>query len=216
MRSILSPLLLSLPLLTQAAMGPAFSLGPTSPNAWIRSATSTLIVPDVPAHNAGDLSLWVGMGTSTGDLIQAITDQSGGQDKGWTSFAYTLPKGAAPRQMTPVPVHPGDRVTSSYSYNASTSCYDQHVRVNDRPVSRLSTASGHALGFGSAVECGATDCGAVGAHAWVDTRIVLNEADPGFARTFGRADGVRAELRMEEGGRVWVVGEAGIPEFSFF
>ena len=72
----------------QGAMGPAFSTGPVASNSFIREATSTLILPNAPTGNKGDLSLWVGMGTSKGDLIQSIADNW--QSSNWAIFAYTL------------------------------------------------------------------------------------------------------------------------------
>lgn len=50
--------------------GPYFSLGPTQ--SWIREATTTLVLPEVPSPVADRLALWPGMGTSGGDLIQAL------------------------------------------------------------------------------------------------------------------------------------------------
>ena len=72
-----------------AAFGPAFSTGPTASGVYIYSSTATLTLPDSPsgASSGYDLSLWVGMGTSAGDLIQSITDNS---NEDWTVFAYTL------------------------------------------------------------------------------------------------------------------------------
>ena len=72
----------------EGAMGPAFSTGPVASNSFIREATSTLILPNAPTNNKGDLSLWVGMGTSNGDLIQSIADNW--QSSNWAIFAYTL------------------------------------------------------------------------------------------------------------------------------
>lgn len=57
---------------TSYGFGPAFSLGPVSSSSWIRSATSTLVLPEVPSPVADRLALWPGMGTSNGDLIQAL------------------------------------------------------------------------------------------------------------------------------------------------
>lgn len=74
----------------EAAMGPAFSTGPVSDNSWIREATSTLVLPKAPTGNNGDASLWVGMGTSNGDLIQSIADNW--QSDSWSVYAYTLTK----------------------------------------------------------------------------------------------------------------------------
>lgn len=50
--------------------GPYFSLGPTQ--SWIREATTTLVLPTVPNPQEERLALWPGMGTSGGDLIQAL------------------------------------------------------------------------------------------------------------------------------------------------
>ena len=63
---------------TLAAFGPAFSTGPVASGNFIREASSTLIVPQGNSPFAGSLSLWVGMGTSAGDLIQSILDRHPG------------------------------------------------------------------------------------------------------------------------------------------
>lgn len=71
-----------------AAMGPALSTGPVADSTFIRESTATLVLPEVPTNNKGDASLWVGMGTSNGDLIQSISDNYN-SDK-WSIYAYTL------------------------------------------------------------------------------------------------------------------------------
>lgn len=71
-----------------AAFGSAFSTGPTSDDTFIAESWATLNLPTAPTDNSGDLSLWVGMGTSAGDLIQSIADNSASSD--WSLFAYTL------------------------------------------------------------------------------------------------------------------------------
>ena len=74
-----------------AAMGPAFSTGPVGSGSWIREATSTLVLPEIPSGgSSGITSLWVGMGTSNGDLIQSIADNW--ESSEWSIFAYTLVK----------------------------------------------------------------------------------------------------------------------------
>ncbi len=97
----------------EGAMGPAFSTGPVASNSFIREATSTLILPKAPTGSTGDLSLWVGMGTSKGDLIQSIADNWSSSN--WTIFAYTLLSTSATTQM-PVQsdsttAYPGDQIT---------------------------------------------------------------------------------------------------------
>ena len=74
----------------KAAMGPAFSTGPVGSGSWIRESTSTLVLPNAPQGSTGDASLWVGMGTDLGDLIQSIADNWNSAN--WEIFAYTLVK----------------------------------------------------------------------------------------------------------------------------
>jgi hypothetical protein len=50
-------------------------------------------------------------------------------------------------------------------YDDSTGNYTQTVLVNSKVVSTLSTKDGKAEGWGSAVECAATNCGTVPAHS---------------------------------------------------
>ncbi|KAF7131437.1 hypothetical protein CNMCM5793_004608 [Aspergillus hiratsukae] len=175
-----------------AAMGPAFSTGPVASNSFIREATSTLVVPSLVSNNRGDLSLWVGMGTSNGDLIQSIAEKW--QSNGWTAYAYTLmstgPNGQYPIQAPGGSANPGDHITMHYKFDDATGNY---------------THDGHALGWGSAVECAATDCGTVGAHSWIDTKIILDVADPNYKNTNGKGQGVTGEMSTSDGGKTWTV-----------
>ncbi|QGI78481.1 hypothetical protein CEK25_005210 [Fusarium fujikuroi] len=211
----------------KAAMGPAFSTGPVGSGSWIREATSTLVLPDVPQGSTGVASLWVGMGTDKGDLIQSIADNW--QSDEWSIFAYTLTKTGDNSQL-PVqdehqtPAKKGDRVTMHYKYDASAQEYVQYVSINGKQVSTLSTSKGHeAMGFGSSVECGASDCGTIGAHQWVDTKIILDTADPNYIQTFGKGEGVTGgEMTTSDGGKTWVISDhiatppaASGPEVSF-
>lgn len=52
--------------------GNAFSTGPVATNSFIRESTTTLVLPEVNKPQNGNLALWAGMGTSGGDLIQAL------------------------------------------------------------------------------------------------------------------------------------------------
>lgn len=94
-------------------MGPAFSTGPVGSGSWIREATSTLVLPKAPTGSSGDASLWVGMGTSNGDLIQSIADNWNSED--WSIFAYTLLKtgdsSQMPVQTDGTPASEGDEIT---------------------------------------------------------------------------------------------------------
>ncbi|PYH42244.1 uncharacterized protein BP01DRAFT_405213 [Aspergillus saccharolyticus JOP 1030-1] len=203
-----------------AAMGPAFSTGPVASNSWIREATSTLVLPNGPSGGATDAitSLWVGMGTSNGDLIQSIADNW--QQKDWTMYAYTLMKTGDSSQM---PIYgdgqadgtQGDQVTMHYKFDDASGNYTQTVLINGQTVSTLSTSDGHAQGWGSAVECAEDNCGTVGAHSWIDTKIILDVADPNYINTMAKGSGVTGEMSTTDGGKTWTVSTISIPEFSF-
>ncbi|KAG2413755.1 hypothetical protein HFD88_002944 [Aspergillus terreus] len=200
-----------------AAMGPAFSTGPVATDSFIREATSTLVLPKAPSGSSGDASLWVGMGTSNGDLIQSIADNW--QSEEWSIFAYTLLSTGANSQM-PVqgessPAQPGDHVTMHYKFDDSTGNYTQTVLVNNKTVSTLSTSDGHAQGWGSAVECAENNCGTVGAHSWINTKIILDVADPNYINTLVKGEGVTGDMTTSDGGKTWTVSTINIPEFTF-
>ncbi|KXH61969.1 hypothetical protein CSAL01_00975 [Colletotrichum salicis] len=210
----------------QAAMGPAFSTGPVASDSFIREATSTLVLPAAPSNNKGDASLWVGMGTSNGDLIQSIADSSNYDNTGtgkWSIFAYTLLSTGANSQM-PVQTEgtdasEGDRITMHYKFDDASQNYTQTVSINDKVVATLSTKDGEAQGWGSAVECAAEDCGTVGAHslptAWINTKIILDKADANYINTMGKGNGVTGDMSTSDGGKTWTVTTIDIPEFTF-
>lgn len=200
-----------------AAFGPAFSTGPVGQNSWIREATSTLVLPKAPTGSSGDTALWVGMGTSNGDLIQSIADNVNQAD--WSIYAYTLLSTSANTQM-PIQAdgqnaQPADKVTMHYKFDDSTGNYTQIVSVNGKQVSTLSTSDGHAMGWGSAVECAEENCGTVAAHKWIDTKITLDSADPNYDQTMGKAAGVTGEMSTADGGITWTITDIDIPSFTF-
>ncbi|KAF9874221.1 hypothetical protein CkaCkLH20_08204 [Colletotrichum karsti] len=201
----------------QAAMGPAFSTGPVASDSWIREATSTLVLPAAPANNKGDASLWVGMGTSNGDLIQSIAENYNSNE--WSIYAYTLTKTGDNSQM-PVqtegsPAAEGDKITMHYKFDDASGNYTQTVSLNGKAVHTLSTSDGHAQGWGSSVECAAEDCGTVGAHSWINTKIILDKADPNYKNTMGKGQGVTGDMSTSDGGKTWTVTTIEIPEFTF-
>ncbi|KAF1957679.1 hypothetical protein CC80DRAFT_444084 [Byssothecium circinans] len=198
-------------------MGPAFYTGPVGGGSWIREATSTLVLPAVPSNNRGSAALWVGMGTSAGDLIQSIAENWNSNQ--WDVYAYTLmktgPNSQRPIQAPGAKAKAGDKITMHYVYSDSTANYTQYVLLNGKQVSTLSTKDGHAEGFGSAVECGATDCGSVPAHQWLDTKIILDKADPNYKNTFGKSAGVSGDMSTSDGGKTWTFTTMNVPKFTF-
>jgi hypothetical protein len=109
-----------------AAFGPAFSTGPVGSNSWIREATSTLVLPKVPTNNRGDASLWVGMGTSQGDLVQSIAENYNQND--WSVYGYTListsPTSQMPIQAEGSTANEGDKVTMHCKLAYCYTCHD--------------------------------------------------------------------------------------------
>ncbi|KAF9697483.1 hypothetical protein EKO04_003976 [Ascochyta lentis] len=201
----------------EAAMGPSFSTGPVGGRSWIRESTSTLVLPKAPSGNSGDASLWVGMGTSKGDLIQSIAD-NWNSDK-WRIYAYTLLSTSATTQM---PVQTDgtdavgdDKITMHYKFDDATGNYTQYVSINDKQLATLSTSDGHAQGWGSAVECAENNCGTMPAHKWINTVITLDTADPNYDQTMGKGEGVSGEMSTDDGGITWKVTDINIPEFTF-
>lgn len=117
-----------------AAFGPSFSTGPVGGNSWIRESTSTLVLPKAPTGSSGDASLWVGMGTSNGDLIQSIADNFNAND--WKIFAYTLLSTSANTQM-PIQAdgetaQPNDKVTMHCMSLAvsNSSCNPELIKIS--------------------------------------------------------------------------------------
>ncbi|CAN8104186.1 unnamed protein product [Discula destructiva] len=207
-----------------AAFGPAFSTGPVATDSFIRESTATLILPDTPSGSVGVFSLWVGMGTSDGDLIQSISDNDQSlagnpQQDQWGVFAYTLQSSSAttqePVQTTRKIFAAGDHVTMHYKYDDASKNYTQTVLVNDVQTATLATDSGIAQGWGSATECAETDCGTVPAHSWVNVTITLDVADPNYDQTLGKSDGVTGSMSTQDGGLTWDIGTIEIPEYTF-
>lgn len=83
--------------------GNAFSTGPVASDSFIRESNTTLVLPKTNSPQTGNLALWPGMGTSGGDLIQAlaisVTDGSAGCPRAsgeWCIVASTLESTSSP------------------------------------------------------------------------------------------------------------------------
>ncbi|THX15096.1 hypothetical protein D6D13_02345 [Aureobasidium pullulans] len=210
-----------------AAMGNAFSSGPTADGNFIRLANSTLVVPEAPVPQVGLLSLWTGMGMSNGDLIQALVESYDGVADGecglvhgdWCTYASVLEiVGCDQEQLggRQIKTKPGDHVTLSYMYNDRTDAYDQYVYVNGVQTSNYtSSKGGKALGWGTAEECQPDyPCGLIPAHDWVDVVLELEKAQPNYSDTFGNG-GSTGTLKTIDGGKTWTGSKLHINEVYF-
>ncbi|KAF2162032.1 hypothetical protein M409DRAFT_27412 [Zasmidium cellare ATCC 36951] len=165
------------------------------------------------------------MGTSNGDLVQAICERipgNGGSicqdikaEDEWCGYTYTLKASGDQPAGSESRFKAGDHFLMKYVYNDDTAQYDQYAYLNGDQVSQLSTDSGHAGGFGSAVECAATDCGTVPAHEWIDTVLTMDIADPNYGDTFGYNNADVTDFYTPDGGKTWKLNSAKIHEFTF-
>lgn len=199
-----------------AAMGPAFSTGPTASDTFIRESWATLVLPAIPTDNNGDLSLWVGMGTSAGDLIQSIAENYASSN--WDVYAYTLVSTSDNTQEVVQAdgstAAEADHITMHYEYSDSTGNYTQTVLLNGKVVSTLSTSDGKAEGWGSAVECADETCGTVPAHQWINCSIILDSADTAYSNTLALGTDVQGSMTSEDG-ITWTIGTISIPGWDF-
>ncbi|OJJ52856.1 hypothetical protein ASPSYDRAFT_561669 [Aspergillus sydowii CBS 593.65] len=221
----LSPVAIALFAIVKAAgaqdnigFGPAFSLGPT--NSWIREANTTLVLPKTPGLK-DRLALWPGMGTSGGDLIQALAvsfedpnANCGASEGQWCTWASTLQGTQLGGDQ--VPANAGDELTMSYVYNEGTDEYDQSVAINGEVVSTLSTSSGKAEGWGTAVECQDDACKiTVAAHKYTSTTILLDSEDSSFVDTLVLTEATSSGLTTSDNGKTWTVDTININEHTF-
>ena len=197
----------------------ALSTGPVASNSFIREATTTLILPKTNNPQTGNLALWPGMGTSDGDLIQglaiSVSDTSAGCAKSsgkWCIIASTLE--TTQKMGKAVPADPGSKVTFHYKYNDATKKYDQTVALNGVVVSSLSTDSGKAQGWGTAVECQQAACGTAPAHQYINTKLVMDVADPRYDRTKG-VTGATGNMVTKDGGKTWTIDTISIQSYTY-
>ncbi|KAJ5420221.1 hypothetical protein N7465_002740 [Penicillium sp. CMV-2018d] len=203
----------------QIGFGPHFSLGPTS--SWIREANTTLVLPEVPSPQKDRLALWPGMGTSGGDLIQALAvsfadpaANCGAKSGQWCTWASTLQGTQLGGKQ--VPADAGAKVTMHYKYNDDTSKFDQTVSINGEVVSTLSTSSGQAQGWGTAVECQDDACkSTTAAHEYLDTTIILDAADSSFSDTLAIEEATSSGLKTNDNGKTWTVSSIKIQSHTY-
>ncbi|CAI7610206.1 unnamed protein product [Penicillium discolor] len=203
----------------QIGFGPHFSLGPTS--SWIREANTTLVLPEVPSPQKDRLALWPGMGTSGGDLIQALAvsfsdpaANCGAKSGQWCTWASTLQGTQLGGKQ--VPADAGDQITMLYKYNDDTSKFDQTVFINGEVVSTLSTSSGKAQGWGTAVECQDDACKTTAAaHEYLDTSIILDAADSSFGDTLAIEEATSSGLKTNDNGKTWTVSSIKVQSHTY-
>ncbi|KAG0157798.1 hypothetical protein PDIDSM_2453 [Penicillium digitatum] len=189
--------------LDKIGFGPHFSLGPTS--SWIHGPSCSV----------------ARYGTSGGDLIQALAvsfsdpaANCGATAGQWCTWASTLQGTQLGGKQ--VPANAGDEITMHYKYNDETGNFDQTVYINGEVVSTLSTNSGQAQGWGTAVECQDDACDSTtAAHEYLDTTIILDAADPSFGDTLAIEEVISSGLKTADEGKTWTVSSIEVQAHTY-
>ncbi|KAG0152882.1 hypothetical protein PDIDSM_2687 [Penicillium digitatum] len=132
----------------------------------------------------GPSALWPGMGTSGGDLIQALA-VSFSDPAAWTMVHMGKYPSRNPAGWKAGSGQCCDEITMHYKYNDETGNFDQTVYINGEVVSTLSTNSGQAQGWGTAVECQDDACDSTTAA----------HADPSFGDTLAIEEVISSGLK---------------------
>lgn len=74
--------------------------------------------------------------------------------------------------------------------------------------------SGHAEGWGTAVECQSAACGVVPAHEYIDTIIIMQSPDPNYDQT-QRTTGTTGQIVTSDGGKTWTADIISIESCTF-
>lgn len=76
------------------------------------------------------------------------------------------------------------------------------------------TASGHAQGWGTASECQSAACGLVPGHKYVNTKLIMDVADPTYYQTKGTT-GATGDMVTTDGGKTWTIATITIDAYTF-
>lgn len=79
-------------------------------------------------------------------------------------------------------------------------------------LSNFTHDSGPMTGYGTGTECDNGCSGTIAAQQYLNTTIVLEDADPDFSSTLGVSGGTTySGLTSEEGGKIWKIAQIDIP-----
>lgn len=78
----------------------------------------------------------------------------------------------------------------------------------------ISADSGVAQGWGTATECQAAACGAYAAHEYINTKLIMDVADPNYSDTKGTT-GASGDMVTIDGGKTWTIASIKIQEGNF-
>ena len=82
------------------------------------------------------------------------------------------------------------------------------------PQSNSSAASGHAQGWGTAIECQEAACGFVAGHKYLNTKLIMDTADPSYDQTKGTTNAT-GELVTSDGGKTWTIDTIVVGSYTY-
>ncbi|KAG7094100.1 hypothetical protein E1B28_007717 [Marasmius oreades] len=203
--------------------GPAFSLGPTSPNSAVIESFTTFIPGKPPTNPQDALFLWPGTSNATSGLIQSGADQlrdqkayCGANATSWCVSASYF--GVGGQKSGPlVPVDGNTPIDIHYKLASDQRTWDQTVTVNGKVISTLQSFDGPLIqgGWGTGTECQSNCRGTISTQTYKNTKIILSRADPDFKNTLGVGGGVQhTGLTTPDGGKTWTVTQITIPPYT--
>ncbi|KAF2151430.1 hypothetical protein K461DRAFT_280221 [Myriangium duriaei CBS 260.36] len=209
--------------------GPSVGLGPAKYT--IVDTETTLYPGAMPANQAGDLWVWLGISNGTGDLIQSIVGSTPkGQsecgtaalaDETWcvTSEVYGNDASGRPNQwvgdLRTIDTDYANGITFRYTLvDRNTWTWNQTMRdgKTGKLLATYAKASGPMLGWGTALECNNGCTGTVNPQYYRNSKITLDGADPNFSSTLGASQGANnTQMQTTDGGKTWTISEIYIP-----
>jgi hypothetical protein len=208
------------------------SLGPSK--SQILHTTTTIYPGAPPTSQTGYLFSWLGISNGTGDLIQSIigsyppgTSECTGThaDTSWcvSSEVYGLASNGLPNQwvggLTTAAVNYTNGVLLNYTLvdkNKYLWLQTMKDAVTGQLLSSFNKTSGPMLGWGTALECdnyNGKSCKGTTTEQWyVNSTIVLENADPTFIQTLGASSGANhTAMETADKGKTWTIAKIYIP-----
>ncbi|KAL1307020.1 hypothetical protein AAFC00_005647 [Neodothiora populina] len=213
--------------------GPLVGMGPTRDGVGIISAVSTIYPGNMPKTQPGGLYNWIGIDSpdANSDLVQGIVGSyTHGQsecpgaeaDSLWciTAEVYgTIPGTQQTNQwvgdLRALDKNPADGITFNYTLvNQKTGLWLQTV-TNARTQELMATfnkTSQTMTLFNTAVECQNGCTPPVDPQYWVDTTIILSEADEDFGSTLYQSNhATNTPVTTPDNGKTWKIANITIP-----
>ena len=194
-------------------------------SSYVTHARTTLYLPATPKPLMRHLSLWPGLGTTDGLLIQTVSMSAANVVKESASptcvpwcigASYYAPSAAGQIFGARVPAKPGAAVTIDYHYDPKSQRYFQDVKMGGKIVSRMSNhgAVGKQWYIGVESHEGGLQ-GTSPAHVYGQTTIWLAKPEPGLRFSKKLQETSFTPPVTRDGGRSWHIDTIRIGKVNF-